>query len=144
MLFRSGVKYVTLCATGSKREVRNVRNVLIADDDASLRSALKLALEANGYEVRLAANGGEALALQRKSPAHVLITDIFMPESDGFEAIDGFRKAFPATKIIAMSGDAKRAKREYLSAAALIGVDATLKKPFQVVTLLQALQSLGI
>jgi CheY-like chemotaxis protein len=121
-----------------------VKRVLIADDDGGLRSALKLALEANGYDVRVAANGGEALALQRSTPADVLITDIFMPESDGFEAIDGFRKAFPATKIIAMSGDAKRAKREYLSAATLIGVDATLKKPFQVVTLLSALHSLGI
>ena len=121
-----------------------MRSVLIADDDASLRSALKLALEAGGYDVRLAANGGEALALQRKAPADVLITDLFMPESDGFEAIDGFRKAFPGTKIIAMSGEGKRAKREYLSSAALIGVDATLKKPFQVATLLQALRSLGI
>jgi len=121
-----------------------VRSILIADDDSGLRSALKLALEANGYEVRLAANGGEALALQRKSPADVLVTDIFMPESDGFEAIDGFRKAFPATKIIAMSGDGRRAKREYLSAARLIGVDATLKKPFQIGTLLHALRSLGV
>jgi two-component system response regulator TrcR len=120
-----------------------VPSVLIADDDAGLRSALKLALEANGYAVRLAANGNEALALQGKSPADVLITDIFMPESDGFEAIDGFRKAFPATKIIAMSGDAKRAKREYLQAAALIGVDATLKKPFRVGALLEVLRSLG-
>jgi CheY-like chemotaxis protein len=119
-----------------------VRSVLIADDDSSLRNALKLALEANGYEVRLAANGAEALALQRQTPADVLITDIFMPESDGFEAIDGFRQAFPATRIIAMSGDARRAKHEYLSAAALIGVDVTLKKPFQVRTLLSALQSL--
>ena len=121
-----------------------MRSILIADDDKSLRSALKLALEANGYQVRIAANGDEALALQRKTPADVLITDIFMPESDGFEAIDAFRKAFPATKIIAMSGDAKRAKHEYLSAAALIGVDATLKKPFQVGTLLLTLRSLGI
>ena len=121
-----------------------MKSVLVADDNHGLRSALKLALEANGYEVRVAANGGEALALQRKSPADVLITDIFMPESDGFEAIDGFRKAFPATKIIAMSGDAKRAKHEYLSAAALIGVDVTLKKPFQVGTLLHVLRSLGV
>lgn len=121
-----------------------MRSVLIADDDAGLRSALKLALEAHGYEVRVAANGGEALKLQRKSAADVLITDIFMPDVDGFEAIDGFRKAFPGTRIVAMSGDGKRAKREYLSAAMLIGVDATLKKPFQVETLLQALRSLGM
>ena len=122
----------------------NVRSVLIADDDGGLRNALKLALEAKGYRVQVAANGSEALRLQRKEPADVLITDIFMPESDGFEAIDGFRSAFPDTRIIAMSGDARRAKREYLSAAALIGVDATLKKPFQIGTLLQTLHSLGL
>src|SRR5438105_14197860 len=123
---------------------RNVRHILIADDNVALRQTLKLALESAGYEVRLAADGGEAFALQNEKPADVLITDIFMPENDGFEAIDRFRKAFPGTKIVAMSGDAKRAKREYLSDAALIGVDATLKKPFQVGTLLHTLRSLGI
>ena len=125
-------------------EDANLRSVLVADDDGGLRSALKLALEASGYRVEVAANGMEALRLQRKNPADVLVTDIFMPESDGFEAIDGFRKAFPGTRIIAMSGDAKKAKREYLSAAALIGVDATLKKPFQIETLLRTLRSLGL
>jgi DNA-binding response OmpR family regulator len=42
-----------------------------------------------------------------------------------------------------MSGDAKKAKGEYLSAAALMGADAVLKKPFQIETLLQTLRSLG-
>jgi CheY-like chemotaxis protein len=120
-----------------------LRKILIADDDGGLRNALKLALEANGYGVQLAANGGEALSTQRKDPADVLITDIFMPDSDGFEAIDGFRKAFPGARIVVMSGDAKKAKGEYLSAAALMGADAVLKKPFQIETLLQTLRSLG-
>jgi len=43
-----------------------------------------------------------------------------------------------------MSGDAKKATGEYLKSAALIGVDATLRKPFQVETLLQILRSLGL
>jgi CheY-like chemotaxis protein len=120
------------------------RSVIIADDDAGLRSALKLALEANGYRVQVAVHGAGALVMQRKSPADVLITDIFMPDSDGFEAIDGFRTQFPGTKIVAMSGDAKKATGEYLKSAALIGVDATLRKPFQVETLLQILRSLGL
>ena len=119
-----------------------MREILIADDDPGMRGALKLALEAAGYRVRVAVDGGEALSLQHETPADVLITDIFMPESDGFEAIDRFRKGFPATKIIAMSGDAKRAKLEYLPVAALIGVDATLKKPFNVAQLLRTLRSL--
>lgn len=119
-----------------------MREILIADDDASLRRSLQLALEAAGYRVRVAAHGGEALSLQSAKPAHILITDIFMPENDGFEAIDRFRSQFPATKIVVMSGDAKRAKREYLSVAELIGVDATLKKPFQLHELLHTLKSL--
>jgi two-component system, chemotaxis family, chemotaxis protein CheY len=119
-------------------------DVLVADDNDALRRAMQLALEAGGYRVQLAASGLEALELQRKDPANVLITDIFMPERDGFEAIADFRKEFPATKIIAMSGDATRVKGEYLSAAALIGVDATLRKPFKMAVLLQTLRSLGL
>lgn len=119
-----------------------MREVLIADDDAALRHALKLALEAAGYRVRLAASGSEALAAQRARPAEVLITDIFMPESDGFEAIGGFREEFPSTAIIAMSGGAKRARNDYLASATLAGVDATLRKPFPMQALLETLSSL--
>lgn len=118
-------------------------DILIADDNAALRRSLKLALEAEGYRVRLAANGAEALAAQRVRPADVLITDIFMPESDGFETIDAFRRAYPATRILVMSGDAQLARGEYLAVAALIGVDATLKKPFETEALLEALRALG-
>src|ERR1044071_9551223 len=130
-------------AIGLATKSSDLRKILIADDDGGLRNALKLALEANGYGVQLAANGGEALSIQRKDPADVLITDIFMPDSDGCEDIDGFRKAFPGARIVVMSGDAKKAKGEYLSAAALMGADAVLKKPFQIETLLQTLRSLG-
>ena len=119
-----------------------MRTVLIADDNATLRRSLKLALEAAGYSVQLARNGAEALALQRASAADVLITDLFMPECDGFELIESFRKLSPRTKIVAMSGDAQRVKREYLSTAALIGVDAALKKPFRIENLLETLREL--
>ena len=64
-----------------------------------LRSALEIA----GYSVAIARDGKMAVAAQRESPADVLITDIFMPDSDGFEAIEAFRKNFPSTRIIAIS-----------------------------------------
>ena len=115
--------------------------VLIADDNAQLREAMRFALQSAGYAVRVAGNGREALELQREDPAAILITDIFMPESDGFEAIAGFRREFPATRIVAISGDASRVKREYLSVAEMIGVDATLPKPFDMPSLLQTVRS---
>jgi CheY-like chemotaxis protein len=119
-----------------------MREILIADDNVALRQALKLALEVAGYRVRVAAHGGEAFALQSEHPADVLVTDIFMPESDGFETIVQFQQSFPDTKIVVISGDAQRIEREYLSAAALMGVDATLKKPFHAGDLLRVLESL--
>ena len=116
--------------------------VLIAEDNAELRRSLKLGLEAEGYEVRAAANGAEALALQDEDPADILITDLFMPQADGFEAIDSFRKRFPQTRIVAISGSVQHVRQEYLSVAELIGVDATLKKPFGMDALLKTLAGL--
>jgi CheY-like chemotaxis protein len=123
------------------RSVPAPANIVVADDSVELRNAMKMALEAAGHSVRLAGNGSEALALQREMPGEVLITDIFMPDSDGFEAIASFHEEFPQTKIIAISGDAARVKQEYLSVAALLGVDATLAKPFDIKALLETLNS---
>lgn len=120
-----------------------VREILIADDNAGLRQSLKLALEAAGYRVRLAAHGGEVLALQQQHPADVLITDIFMPECDGLEVIARFHQHFPDTKVIAISGDAQKAQGEYLPVAEMMGVDATLSKPFQAEDLLELVRSLA-
>ena len=61
--------------------------LLVADDDADMRQSMRLLLERAGYEVGLAQNGAKALELQRTRPADVLITDIFMLESDGLETI---------------------------------------------------------
>ena len=83
------------------------KRLLVVDDDADMRLTLKLALELAGYLVDVMSNGREALELQRRQPADVLITDIFMPDADGFEAIDAFRKEFPATRIVVASGFAR-------------------------------------
>lgn len=120
------------------------RRILVVDDEADLRTTIQSALEIAGYAVDVAANGREALAIQRERPADALITDIFMPDSDGFEAIDGFRREFPGTKLIIISGGAQFARGDYLSAARLMGVDATLQKPFEIETLLGALRALGL
>ncbi|MCI3951041.1 MAG: response regulator [Burkholderiales bacterium] len=119
------------------------KKLLIVDDDADMRLSLKLALEMAGYDALVAADGREALAIQKQRPADILITDIFMPDTDGFEVIDAVRRGFPQTKILVVSGGARLAKREYLLDAALMDVDAVLKKPFDVETLLRTLDKIG-
>jgi CheY-like chemotaxis protein len=117
-----------------------VTRLLIADDDADMRQSMRLLLERAGYEVGLASDGADALELQRARPFDVLITDIFMGEVDGLRAIENFRREFPATRIIAMSGGSGRLQsRGYLAAAGVAGADATLRKPFAIGMLLEAL-----
>jgi DNA-binding NtrC family response regulator len=117
--------------------------IILVEDDADQRETLKLALELAGYEVRDAANGREAMRLQRERPARVVITDIFMPETDGMELIETFHREFPQTRIVVVSGGGKRARGDYLSMARLVGVDATLQKPFDVEALLDTVRQLA-
>ena len=119
------------------------RRILLVDDDADFRSMLKTALELAGYPVNSARNGKEAQSIQRSAPADILITDIFMPESDGFEVIEAFRRDFPQTRIIAISGGTRVMKTDYLATAGLIGVDAALQKPFDVEELLDLLRKVA-
>ena len=119
------------------------KRILLVDDDADFRSMLAAALELAGYPVDTARNGKEAQAIQRGVPADILITDIFMPESDGFEVIEAFRREFPQTRIIAISGGTRVMKTDYLATAGLIGVDAALQKPFEVEALLVLLRKMA-
>jgi CheY-like chemotaxis protein len=116
--------------------------ILLADDDEDQRLVLRLALEQAKYTVRESATGREALALQRARPAQVLITDIFMPDMDGLELVQAFKAEFPSTAIIVISGGGRRITSDYLASARLLGVHATLQKPFQVDVLLKMLASL--
>ena len=112
----------------------------MVDDRPDILGFVRLGLQRAGYAVEVAANGREALEHQRARAADVLITDIFMPEVDGIETIERFRREWPATRIIAMSSGAAK-MQDYLRIATQLGVDATLPKPFSVDELLHAVRS---
>ena len=113
--------------------------ILVVDDRSDVLGFVRAALERAGYQVDVAQNGREAMALQRQRPVDLLITDIFMPEADGMETIDRFRAEYPRTRIIAMSGGVE-GMQDYLQIADQIGVDATLRKPFTIQELLSAVR----
>ena len=113
--------------------------VLVVDDHADLRSSLKELLELLGYEVETARDGAAALALHREQRVDVVITDIFMPGTEGMETIAKFKHGWPKLRVIAMSGGGEVAKKSYLQDALHIGADAILTKPFTLQTLRNAL-----
>lgn len=104
--------------------------ILVIDDDAGVREALRVALESQGHGVIEAADGSEGLRLFQRHPVQLVITDIVMPEREGLETIRELRRSHPDIRIIAMSGDRRLFGREYLPAAKAFGANRVIAKPF--------------
>lgn len=110
--------------------------ILIIEDQVSVRTLLTRVLEDAGYQVCEAANGRQGLERFYAQPVDLVITDLEMPEMNGLEVILELTRAFRDVKVIAMSG---RAAHE-LSMAKLLGARQTIVKPFDLPTLLHAVQ----
>ncbi len=110
--------------------------VLIIDDDTQFNLMLKSALEIKGYEVETAANGKEGKALYQNKKFDVIITDIIMPDVDGYEVILDLRRMGMSDRTIAVSGGGRTAADDYLVTAQHFDVAATFNKPID----LQALR----
>jgi CheY-like chemotaxis protein len=104
--------------------------VLIIDDDLEIRTLIRQILVGAGYDTDLAADGAEGLAVQRKRPADLIITDLIMPGQEGLETIMEFRRLFPQLKIVAMSGGGHGGVLDFLPMARQLGAAHTLAKPF--------------
>lgn len=79
--------------------------VLIVDDEEPLRFLGKSVLESQGYEVLCAADGFEALAALKKSLPDMIISDLRMPNMNGFEFLSVVRQRFPAIPVVVISGE---------------------------------------
>jgi CheY-like chemotaxis protein len=105
-------------------------HILVIDDDDSIRIALRKMLEGDGHVVVEAADGAEGMRLYWESPTDLVITDILMPEKEGFEVIRELRRTNPDVKIIAVSGNITRGGPDFLPQASDMGAAYTLPKPF--------------
>lgn len=108
-----------------------MKRILVVDDDDVIRAMLRKLFTAGGFDVSVAENGKEAVRRQEERPFDLIVTDLVMPEKEGIETIMEFRKKYPATKIIAMSGGGKLNSGDYyLELARNLGAQKTLAKPF--------------
>lgn len=80
-------------------------NVLVVDDEPSLRESLGMLLTAVGYDVSLAEDGVSALSHLQAAIPDLIVTDLNMPKMTGMELISHVRSQYPAVLIVAMSGD---------------------------------------
>lgn len=105
--------------------------ILIVDDDELFRTMLEAMLRKEGHRVLIAVNGTEAQALLESTAPDLIMTDILMPDGDGIELINVLNQRGNRIPIIAMSGGRRAISLEFnLESAELMGVKATLAKPF--------------
>lgn len=112
--------------------------ILIIDDEEPVRTMLRQMLERAGHEVVEASDGDEGLALYRSAPTDLIITDILMPKKGGLAAIAEFRREFPGSRIVAVSGGGRGGKLMFLATARTYPGVVTLRKPFTRAELMDA------
>jgi CheY-like chemotaxis protein len=106
-------------------------SILVADDEIGVRSLIVHWLRAHGHAVAAVRSGLQAAQLLKQQCFDLVITDIVMPDGDGFELIATFRKTQPATRVVAISGGGTYlAGTDCLRVARGLGAHAAVMKPF--------------
>jgi two-component system KDP operon response regulator KdpE len=109
--------------------------VLLVEDSPMINGALKMLLEAGGFEVTLAATAAEALAWDAPFPADVMLLDLTLPDGDGLSILSGLEsRGMKPSVTYAMTGHSDEATRARCLAA---GCDDVLLKPVPVQQLLR-------
>jgi DNA-binding response OmpR family regulator len=110
-------------------------SILIADDEPSIVLSLEFVLQEEGYDVRVARDGVEALEAIEARPPDLLLLDVMLPRMNGFEVCERIRAhpAWRALRVVMLS--AKGRDVEVRKGLAL-GADAYVTKPFAIQELL--------
>lgn len=118
----------------------NKYSILIVDDEETQRSLTTEILKNQGFQIKTAENGEEALAQIAQSDFDVVLTDIQMPKLNGFQLIKKIRqqKTEKPIPVVALSGEAGTSRESYLKK----GFTNYLLKPFEPNTLLKILADL--
>jgi DNA-binding response OmpR family regulator len=102
--------------------------VLLVDDDPEIVEAMRYALEANGFDVSVARDGNQGLALTESLMPDLLILDMMMPKRSGFLVLEQLRRSGnDKVKVIMITANEGNRHKAY---AELLGVNDYLRKPF--------------
>ena len=100
--------------------------ILTVEDDERIRTAVRMALEEEGWDVEETANGEEALDAFRRQPADVVLIDIMLPGIDGFEVCRNIRRLGDVPIVMVTA----RSDSHDVVAGLEAGADDYLRKPF--------------
>ena len=103
--------------------------ILVIEDEKRLRREIVEMLTDEGHEVLEAADGREGIDLLKAERPEIVLTDIFMPNVDGFEVINTNRTQPKPSRLIAMSEPGALRYYDSLSIALKLGAEIVLTKP---------------
>lgn len=111
-----------------KKRQNGKKRILLVDDDREIVDSLKIALEAQGYQILTAWDGNQALALVEREDPDLVILDMMMPKRSGFLVLEKLRRTRPVpVRIIMITANEGSRHKAY---AEMLGVDDYVRKPF--------------
>jgi len=119
-----------------------MKNILLVDDEESIRTMVRAVLSNENYVFAEANNGTEALEILESTEFDLIITDVIMPDCDGIELVMSVRKKLPDIKVIVMSGGGRVRADHYLNLAEKLGAACVFEKPFNTAELRETVSTL--
>ena len=125
---------------GDETEQSTGKRILIVDDDYEIIDAMRAALEANGYNVMVARDGNQGLAMAEREDPDLMILDMMMPKRSGFLVLEKLRRSRPVPlRVIMVTANEGSRHKAY---AEMLGVDDYIRKPFAMDRLLESVARL--
>ena len=109
----------------------NKGRILVVEDDLDISNMLRIYFDSQGYEVLVAARGGDALELCRKKLPHVVVLDIMLPDMDGYEVCKKLRSNLRTSHIPIMFLTQKDERTDKIAGLEM-GADDYITKPFDI------------
>jgi len=116
------------------------QRVLLVDDDHEIVESVRIALESKGYDVLVARDGNQGLAMAEREDPDLVVLDMMMPKRSGFLVLEKLRRTRPVPlRVIMITANEGSRHKAY---AEMLGVDDYIRKPFAMDRLMDSVQRL--
>ena len=115
---------------------RSRKRILLVDDDREIVESMRIALEALGFQILVARDGNQGLAMAEREDPDLVILDMMMPKRSGFLVLEKLRRTRPVPlRVIMITANEGSRHKAY---AEMLGVDDYIRKPFAMDRLIES------